>query len=92
MAIIASISVSFAAIVGTLTLVCSVGALIFLTGLAHRGTDRRIRRFTECQAHVQPKSRCRDRRSQVGSTAARYQMTRTTLHQARAALCWCPPF
>jgi hypothetical protein len=47
MVAIASISVSFAAIVGTLALVCSVSALIFLTGFAHGGTVRRIRRFTD---------------------------------------------
>jgi hypothetical protein len=49
MVVIASISLSFAAIVGTLTLVFSVGALIFLTGHAHGGTERRIRRFTDAE-------------------------------------------
>jgi hypothetical protein len=47
MVAIASISVSFAAIVGTLALVFSAGALIFLTGFAQGGTLRRIRRFTD---------------------------------------------
>ncbi len=47
MVVIASVSVSSAAIVGTLALVVSAGVLVFLTGLAHGGTMRRIRRFTD---------------------------------------------
>jgi hypothetical protein len=49
MVVIASISLSFAAMAGTFVLVCSAGALFFLTGLAHRGTERRIRRFTDAK-------------------------------------------
>jgi hypothetical protein len=47
MVVIASISVNVAAIVGTLGLVVSASAVIFLTGFAHGGTMRRIRRFAD---------------------------------------------
>jgi hypothetical protein len=74
MIVIASISLSFAVIAVTFALVLSVGAAIFLSGLVHGGTERRIRRFTDAEGTFSQRVDAADRRPRFEPADAAREM------------------